>query len=195
LVLVGRVVALYWTSLRMFGFMIKVQEWYYLSLNLSTVVNPLYEKAQEYEVPVLIHSGNEPAPMIIKYSQPKYIDAVAADFPDLKIIIAHMGHGWWREAVDLASMKPNVYLDFSGWQTIYINNPDYLWYPLRMAIDLLGPWRVLFGTDGSMLNVVMPLKNWVEAVKNPKSPLGIEFSSNEIEIIMGKAAAKLYKIQ
>jgi predicted TIM-barrel fold metal-dependent hydrolase len=161
----------------------------------DTVCYAIYEKAQEYGVPVLIHSGNEPAPMDIKYSQPKYIDTVAADFPDLKIIIAHMGHGWWREAVDLASMKPNVYLDFSGWQTLYINNPDYLWYPLRMAIDLLGPWRILFGTDGSMLNVVMPLKDWVEAVKNPQSPAGIEFSSEEIEIIMGKASTKLYKIQ
>jgi predicted TIM-barrel fold metal-dependent hydrolase len=155
---------------------------------------PIYERAQEYGVSVLIHSGNEPAPMAVKYSQPKYIDTIAADFPELKIIIAHMGHGWWREAVDIATMKPNIYLDFSGWQPLYTSNPDYLWYPLRMAIDLIGPWRVLFGTDGSMLNVLMPLKDWVNAVKTPKSPTGIEFSPKEIEIIMGKAAAKLYSI-
>ncbi len=156
------------------------------------VCNPLYEIAREAEVPVLIHSGTEPAPLKALFSQPCYIDAVAAEYPDLKIIIAHCGHGWWMEAVDMAVSKPNIYVDFSGWQMEYTGNPDYLYYPLRTTIDLLGPWRVMFGTDGSMTNMIISPRDWVKAWKNPQSPGGISFSTEEIEIIMGGAAARVY---
>jgi len=155
---------------------------------------PLYRKAIEYNVPVLIHSGNEPAPLRIKFSQPRYIDTVAAEFPDLKIIIAHTGHGWWQEAVDLASVKPNVYVDFAGWQMEYMNGPDYFFQPLRFAIDTLGPWRVLFGTDGSMLDVILSPRDWVLAHKEYQSPSGIHFDGEEIDIVLGHAAARLYRI-
>ena len=159
------------------------------------VCEPFYRKALEYGIPVLIHSGNEPAPLKIKFSQPKYIDAAAASFPELKIIIAHTGHGWWQEAIDVASAKPNVYVDFSGWQMEYLNGADYYYHPLRFAIDTLGPWRVLFGTDGSMLDVVLSPRDWVQALKEPRSPSGIGFDAEEIEIVLGRAAARLYGLK
>ena len=159
------------------------------------VCAPLYEKALEYGIPVLIHSGNEPAPMRIKFSQPRYIDTVAADYPDLKIIIAHAGHGWWQEAIDLASVKPNVYVDFAGWQMQYMNGADYFYHPLRFAIDTLGPWRVFFGTDGSMLDAILSPGDWVCAIKDNRSPSNIKFDSEEMDIVLGQAAARLYRIQ
>lgn len=156
------------------------------------VCRPFYETALGAGVPVLIHSGNEPAPLKPMFSQPRYIDAVAADYPDLKIIIAHAGHGWWQEALDLASAKPNLYVDFSGWQIEFAGNPDYLYRVLRMAIDLLGPWRVLFGTDGSMTNLVVNPTEWIQAWREPHSPSGITFSAEELDIVLGGAAARLY---
>jgi predicted TIM-barrel fold metal-dependent hydrolase len=158
------------------------------------VCAPLYTKALEYGIPVLIHSGNEPAPLRIKFSQPKYIDTVAAEFPDLKIIIAHAGHGWWQEAIDLACVKPNVYVDFAGWQMEFLNGADYFYQPLRFAIDTLGPWRVFFGTDGSMLDILCPPEEWVAALKEPVSPSGIAFDEEETDIVLGRAAARLYNI-
>ena len=158
------------------------------------VCYPLYKVASDYGLPILIHSGNEPAPMAIKYSHPMYIDTVAADFPETTIIIAHCGHGWWRQSIDFASMKPNLYVDFSGWQFVYTQNPDYFWKPLRMAIDILGPWRVLFGTDGSMLDVILSPKKWVKAVTAPNKTTSIPFSEREIEIFTEKAAEKLYSL-
>lgn len=155
---------------------------------------PLYEKAQEYDVPVLVHTGGQPAPGQARYAQPIHIDTVASLFPDVKIIMAHMAFGSWREAIDLATMKPNLYFDFSAWQSHWNSNPDYLYYPLRTAIDMLGPWRVLFGTDGAVTNLILPPENWVNAIRNYDSPSGITFTDNEIEIMLGKAAAKLYKI-
>jgi uncharacterized protein len=155
---------------------------------------PLYEEASNYGLPILIHSGQEPAPMGAKWSHPMYIDTVAADFPNTTIIIAHCGHGWWLQALDFAISKPNLYVDFSGWQFPYTLNPDYFWKPLRRAIDMLGPWRVLFGTDGSMLDIILSPKKWAKVVKNPSKSTEIEFTEREIEIFTEKAAQKLYNI-
>jgi hypothetical protein len=155
---------------------------------------PLYKTAIEYDLPILIHSGQEPAPMEVKWSHPMYIDKVAAEFTEAKIIIAHCGHGWWRQTLDIAMMKPNIYVDFSGWQITYSLNPDYFWEPLRMAIDFLGPWRVLFGTDGSMYDVFMSSKKWVNSASHPSDETQITFTKDEIEIFMGRAAEKLYSL-
>ena len=91
-------------------------------------------------------------------------------------------------------MKPNLYVDFSGWQFAYILNPDYFWKPLRLAIDMLGPWRVLFGIDGSMLDAILSTKNWAKAASNPSASTEIKFTEQEIEIFMSKAAQKLYSL-
>ncbi|MFO7965559.1 MAG: amidohydrolase family protein [Desulfobacterales bacterium] len=153
---------------------------------------PIYEAAREFNVPVIIHSGSEPAPLKCHYSQPKYIDAVAADFPEVIFVIAHCGHGWYKEAVDLATMKPNIYCDFSGWQVEYLTGADYFFGPLRYALDFLGPWRVMFGTDGPAYTMFMSNKNWVEVVRSAESPSGIQFSREEMDIFLGGAAARLY---
>jgi predicted TIM-barrel fold metal-dependent hydrolase len=158
------------------------------------LVYPLYEKALELEVPVVIHSGNQPAPLAAKYSEPQFIDTVAGDFPDLKIVIAHIGHGWWRQTLDLASMKPNMYVDFSGWQGVYQNDPTYVANVLRSAIDTLGPWRVLFGSDGALLNVIMPLPEWVNTIQNLNSVGATNFTDEELAIILGKAAIHLFSL-
>jgi predicted TIM-barrel fold metal-dependent hydrolase len=150
--------------------------------------------ASELRVPVVIHSGNIPAPLAAKYSEPKYIDTVAADFPDLKIVVAHIGQGWWREALELASMKPNMYVDFSGWQGTWQTHPAYFADVLRSAIDMLGPWRVLFGSDGALLNVIMPLSEWVSTIKNLRTMKAPKFSSEELEVVMGKAAQHLFHL-
>jgi hypothetical protein len=178
-----------------------VEEWGMIGLKLHPTAGyyphdpacyPIYEAARKLNVPVIIHSGNEPAPLKCLYSQPKYIDAVAADFPEVTFIIAHCGHGWYKEAVDLATMKPNIYCDFCGWQVEYLTNPDYFFGPLRYALDFLGPWRVMFGTDGPAYTLLMSNKDWVEAIRNGSSPSGIQFSKEEIEIFLGGAAARLY---
>ena len=83
-------------------------------------------------------------------------------------------------------------MDFSGWQAEFGANPDYFWEALRRAIDVLGPWRVFFGTDGSMLDVIMEPRKWVQAVQKRESPRGIPFTDDEVEIFLHQAAAKFY---
>ena len=90
---------------------------------------PLYEKCAELGVPLLLHSGFAAAGvgmpggggMKLKYAAPiPHVDDVAADFPDLTIIMAHPAWPWVEEQIAVALHKPNVYLDLSGWAPRYI---------------------------------------------------------------------------
>ena len=157
------------------------------------VCYPLYELCVEYGIPVLIHTGSQPAPMKSRFARPAYVDDVAADFPGLPIIMAHVGHSWWQEALLIAGVKPNVYFDFSGWQIVFKEHPADFYRMLRRIIDDVGPWRVFFGTDGPYLNVMCPLDKWVEAVREPDLSLcpDVSFSNEEKEIILGSAFARL----
>ena len=53
--------------------------------------------------------------MRLKYSNPMYIDDVAADFPDMPIVMSHPPIPWQEEALSVATHQPNVYIDLSGW--------------------------------------------------------------------------------
>ncbi len=111
---------------------------------------PLYEKCVELGIPVLFHSGFAAAGigmpggggMKLKYSAPiPHIDDVAADFPDLTVIMAHPAWPWVEEQIAVALHKPNVYIDLSGWAPRYI--PQQLINETNTRLQD----KVLFGSD------------------------------------------------
>ncbi len=154
---------------------------------------PLYEKCVEYGVPLITHTGSEPAPLKARFARPLYIDDVAADFPGLPIIMAHAAHQLWEEALLVASAKPNIYFDISGWQIVFSRDPSEFYRWLRHLLDAVGPWRVFFGTDGPYLNVLCPLDTWVKALEEPdlSSCPEVSFSRQEIDVVMGNGFARL----
>ena len=154
---------------------------------------PLYEMCLDHDLPVLIHTGSQPAPFKSRYARPAFVDDVAAEFPELKIIMAHVGHNWWEEAVLVGSVKPNVCYDVSGWQPAIGEYPQVFYRMLRRLLDTVGPWRVFFGSDGPYLNGILPLEDWVAAVENPdlsKCP-EVNFSDEEKRLVMVEAFARL----
>ena len=114
---------------------------------------PLYEAIAEAGVPALFHTGQTGVGagmpggngMRLKYSNPMHLDDVAADFPDLQIILAHPSFPWQDEALAVAVHKPNIWIDLSGWRPKYF--PPIL---LQYANTLLRE-RVLFGSDWPMI--------------------------------------------
>ncbi|HEU5475516.1 MAG TPA: amidohydrolase family protein [Actinophytocola sp.] len=110
---------------------------------------PLYEVLQELGMVALFHSGQTGigagvrggGGVRLKYANPMAIDDVAADFPDLKIVIAHPSFPWQDEALAVATHKPLVHIDLSGWSPKYF--PPQL---VRYANTLLKD-KVLFGSD------------------------------------------------
>ncbi|WP_155289438.1 amidohydrolase family protein [Rhodococcoides fascians] len=116
-------------------------------------VYPLYEELQSLGVPALFHTGQTgigaglPGGRGIKlrYSDPMLLDDVAADFPDLTIIMAHPSVPWQDSAISIATHKANVYIDLSGW------SPKYFPPQLVRAANGLLKHKVLFGSDYPMI--------------------------------------------
>ena len=79
-------------------------------------VYPLYEVCQAAGIPVLLHIGSSVIQGTrIKYCDPIHLDDVAIDFPDLNIVMAHGGRGFWYDVCEfLASHFANVYIDVTG---------------------------------------------------------------------------------
>jgi len=110
---------------------------------------PLLEVAQEFGLPALFHTGQTGigaglpggGGIRLELSNPMLLDHVAVDFPHLTIIMAHPSFPWQDEALAVATHKPNVFIDLSGWSPKYF--PPQL---VRYANSLLQD-KVLFGSD------------------------------------------------
>jgi predicted TIM-barrel fold metal-dependent hydrolase len=117
---------------------------------------PVYRKAQDLGVPVLFHQGTTRLqPSYIRPCRPVHLDRVAVDFPDLRIVLAHVGYPWIDEAVQVAWRNPHVYVDLAGILPRYY--PPQTWHYLQMR-DLRD--RVLFGSDYPMLRPDVWLEAW-----------------------------------
>ena len=113
----------------------------------------LYEVIAEAKLPALFHTGQTGAGagmrggggIRLKYSNPLHLDDVAADFPEMPIILAHPSFPWQEEALSVATHKPQVYIDLSGW------SPKYFPPQLVRAANTLLKTKVLFGSDYPLL--------------------------------------------
>ena len=121
---------------------------------------PLYEVIAEAKLPALFHTGQTGVGagtrggggIRLKYANPMCLDDVAADFPDMPIILAHPSFPWQEEALSVATHKPQVYIDLSGWSPKYFP-PILVQYANTLLKD-----KILFGSD---YPVIAPGK-WIE---------------------------------
>jgi uncharacterized protein len=113
------------------------------------VAYPLYEAIEELRVPAVFHTGQTGigagasggGGIRLKYSNPLLVDDVAADFPGLPIVLAHPSFPWQDEALAVATHKPLVHIDLSGWSPKYFP-PQLVQYANTLLQD-----KVLFGSD------------------------------------------------
>ena len=110
---------------------------------------PLYEVIAEAGLPALFHSGHSGigtglaggGGFRLKYSNPMCLDDVAADFPELQIVLAHPSFPWQDEAISVCLHKQNVWIDLSGW------SPKYFPPQLVQYANTQLKTKVLFGSD------------------------------------------------
>ncbi|OUS95662.1 4-hydroxyphenyl-beta-ketoacyl-CoA hydrolase [Rhodococcus sp. NCIMB 12038] len=125
---------------------------------------PLYDAIAEAGVPALFHTGQTgigaglPGGHGIKlrYSDPMLLDDVAADFPDLTVIMAHPAVPWVDAQISIATHKANVYIDLSGW------SPKYFPPQLVKAANSMLRGKVLFGSDFPVIQV----DRWIKDFEN-----------------------------
>ena len=121
---------------------------------------PLYELIAERRLPAIFHTGHSGigtgmrggGGLRLKYSQPIHLDDVAADFPDMTIILAHPSWPWTDEALSVALHKPNVYIDLSGWLPRYFP-PQIVRYGNTQLKH-----KLLFGSDYPLISP----DRWIE---------------------------------
>jgi predicted TIM-barrel fold metal-dependent hydrolase len=110
---------------------------------------PIYQAINDAGVPALFHTGQTgigsglPGGHGIKlrFSDPMLLDDVAADFPELTIVMAHPAVPWIDAQIAIAMHKSNVYIDLSGY------SPKYFPPQLVRAMSRQLRTKVLFGTD------------------------------------------------
>jgi predicted TIM-barrel fold metal-dependent hydrolase len=113
---------------------------------------PLYAKCVELEIPLSIHtSANWTTVAVNDLGHPRHVDPVAADFPELRIVMSHGGYPWVLEACLLAWKYPNVYLEVAAHRPRYLTAPGTGWEPLLRFGQTTIADKVLFGTGWFLL--------------------------------------------
>ncbi|MGZ0168984.1 MAG: amidohydrolase family protein [Planctomycetales bacterium] len=105
---------------------------------------PLFKKAESLGIPVNIHQGTSfvrPGPL--KYANPIQLEDIAIACPDLRIVIAHMGHPWEDECVVLIRKHPNLYTNISALHY----RPLRHYQAFMSAIEYGVEHKLIFGSD------------------------------------------------
>ena len=110
----------------------------------------VYEVASEMDMPIMFHHAGMPVPYdYLKNTNPAQIDVVAQCFPELKIVLAHLGYPRVDETLYVARKHRNVFCDIS-WPYGDVNHPSFvylLWKDLLTALNMGVLDKIVFGTD------------------------------------------------
>ena len=162
-------------------------------------VQPLLEQAVERGYAIFVHCGvltvgirkklGLPCPFDMRYSNPLDLHAIALKHPRTRFVLPHFGAGYLREALMLADLCPNVYLDTSSSNSWLRYEGLDLRQVFRRALDVVGPERILFGTDSSFFP-----RGWVQEVFDAQSKALSEIgvSASDAGLIFGGNLERLH---
>jgi hypothetical protein len=145
---------------------------------------PAYAWAQEHRLPVIVHCGTSTfAGSVNSYADPVLLDEVLRDFPDLVVVLAHGGRGWWYDqAAFLALMKPTVWLEVSGLPPQRL--AGYYGSSLPRLAD-----KMIFGTDWPGVPSVEHNARTLE-----KTLLGAGCNARQIAAALGGNADRVFRL-
>ncbi len=151
-------------------------------------LTPAYLLAEEFDVPVMIHTGDTYAPTgKVKFAHPLHVDEVAVDFPRVKFLICHLGNPWFRDCMEVVYKNENVYTDISGLTLGQFTDrfEAYMRQQLKeMILWGVNPNKVLYGTDWPLASMESYLA-FMEELKLPPGDKDMLFFEN---------AAALFKL-
>lgn len=104
----------------------------------------IYAYCQRHGLPILVHMATTFSSGVpLEYARPALMDQVAVEFPDLKIVLAHLGHPWEAEAIAAIRKQPNLFADVSA---LYYR-PWQFYHAMRLAVEYHAESKLLFGSD------------------------------------------------
>ncbi|HEY2314445.1 MAG TPA: amidohydrolase family protein [Streptosporangiaceae bacterium] len=145
---------------------------------------PAYSWCEERGMPVIVHCGTSTfSGSVNAFGAPVLLDPVFRDFPDLTVVLAHGGRGWWYDqAAFLTLMRPNVWLEVSGLPPARL--PDYY----GTALARLAP-KMVFGTDWPGVPGVQR-----NARALAKVLLHAGASQDQVTLALGGNAARIFRL-
>ena len=115
----------------------------------------------------------------MRFSNPLDLHSVALSYPELPMIIPHFGAGLLREALMVADLCPNIYLDTSSSNSWIKYHPALnLEEVFRQALEVVGADRLLFGTDSSFFPRGWQRKVW-EDQDAVLERIGVDYPTKE----------------
>jgi predicted TIM-barrel fold metal-dependent hydrolase len=151
----------------------------------------IYRYCVKHGLPILFHAGTSfVSGTPLDYSRPVHFDAVAVDFPDLHMVLAHLGHPWEGETIAVIRRHANVYADLSA---LYYR-PWQFYNSMRLLVEYGAYAKVLFGSDFPFTTTQSSLdgvRNINHIIANSGLP-GIP--SNVLEGIINRDSLKLLKL-
>ncbi len=104
----------------------------------------IYRYCSKHGLPILFHAGTSfVSGTPLDYSRPIHFDAIAVDFPELRMVLAHLGHPWEGETIAVIRRHPHVYADLSA---LYYR-PWQCYNSMRLLVEYRTAHKVLFGSD------------------------------------------------
>jgi uncharacterized protein len=149
---------------------------------------PAYQLAEEFDVPVMIHTGDTYSPTgRVKYSHPLNVDDAAVDYPKVKFVICHLGNPWFRDCMEVVYKNDNVYTDMSGLTLGDFTDrfEAYMRQQLKeMILWGVNPKKVLFGTDWPLAT----MESYIQFMEELKLP------PRDKELMQHRNTAELFKL-
>ena len=148
----------------------------------------VYDLAEEFDVPVMIHTGDTYTPKgKVKYAHPLEVDEVAVDHPKVRFVICHLGNPWLVDCMEVVYKNANVYADFSGLILGEFTEAfeDYMEEQIGEVILYAGePRKFLYGSDWPICS----MKSYVEFTRQLKLP------PQDLHAIMYENSRQLFKL-
>lgn len=131
---------------------------------------PLFKVCERLGLPIMWHQGTTfPSQARLAWGLPLQLEDIAMDFPDLKMIIAHLGHPWEQDMVALIRKCPNVYTDISAVHY----RPWRYWQAMVTAMEYGVAHKILLASDfpsATITHVINGLRNVNKPVEGTNLP-------------------------
>jgi len=151
----------------------------------------IYAYCARHRLPLLTHMATTFSSGVpLDWARPALMDQVAIDFPDMNIILAHLGHPWEPETIAIVRKQHNLFTDISA---LYYR-PWQFYNSMRLATEYHATGKILFGSDypaTTSANTIINFRNINNVLANSGLP---PVPSEIIESIINRDSLSLLGI-
>lgn len=156
-------------DLKLEGFKVNPNDYGGYKLNDKKLMYPLYEECCANNIPVSIHTGITPGRIYrMKNNYPLLVDDIAVDFPELTIIVEHIGFPWDDLCLSMVQRHPNMYVTITAVSNILIHNsPNQFLILVNKMLSMLGSKKILWGSDWTATPNIEEVISYILKLKVP----------------------------